>query len=1460
MKSGQAIANGETCGGSSGGSCSVSPNSNGKCNVLGCINGKCNYKDPDQNGCCDNVNADYSCLNRYPNDSCNSGGCTPSCPAPSNVDCGTTYTGSNGCGGSCYVVGTKCDAGLTCNNGRCEACTSRLSLDNCGTCQCSYGCLCPQGCNKEGEIPNGDNCGGIKGCGPKKDQYCSQSLPCCSSYNESTTCYYNPSCSSNRCAYQSCTMMPDQTCTSSGCTGGCTSTQPLNDCTTNCSCGLGCTCPSICNVNGNVGYGQNCGGEKCVQKHTWDGVSGCCLEASQCLVDPGGNLSRNGNVSAYFSNDKPRCVNSGQFILDHYCDDGNWVTRTSLVAAALLNYTKTNSIQNYTIFCDEYEYSLNYYDYQPASQNLLRQCSNNGVGFPCFNSFCILRYKDSMAERVIAGTALNIPINDTMQLINRTSTFCNNVNSQEDRYFSCSDRSVWYNPKLQLMIFSNQNFEFSQSLVSSIIAFFKQILNSLFRSGQNDQLQFSNINSNRIYLASVNGRQVKGSVYDWAGDTFLIIKYSNFNTDICEQINKKYQGACVKDASCSYFINRQKTQSANFESLLESWPQLTAMLRIGEEASSLNKCNNCVRDSDELGVDCGGSCRACNAQLTISAPAQDSVHGINSPVQIAWDVRGEAADFVSNFAVYVSNCSDVSACDDGTFAGDCSVSKPKKCENLQLVNKCTECGCPDGKVCNSSTEECQDFIMQSASGEFSPQASVYLNNPSSGEVLPAGSVYHISGSYQVSGVDTSNLVWAILFYDGSSWSFLSSNIPIRADINAEVGYDWTVPQASCSNCLIRVGIYNLSNLMWAVVGGRQLYVNNTFSIVSGPTCTDSDNGLSYSTAGRVTITNSSGTFEFSDSCAANILTEYYCEGSSVKNETHNCDGQCIEGACVIINKLTGCSCSWCGDQCKVVNNGDSCPAIHPPAGASCGCNETGECVITYPSSTQHGSDLQGAAVLGIPISGRAVSSYTCTSTMIAYLSSGQKSYSWTPQSIGIYNITIIALVNGKQLVNSTVQVRVEDCISEGQQVVNNKQCCPGLSKINNSANLTNGGCSQATGEYCTAKCGNGVCDSLENRCNCPEDCSPTIEAAITLIKPASGEELTGGAPYTIEWTSANLPSDKPIRIIFYNGSAWEISNDNSPIAYSLSTSINKYQWNIPNINCNNCSVRVGVYDPDQFVPWLGNWLNFGNGPLYSNKTFKIRTAVVNKNCTDQGTSYHCYAAPTTTQDVQCPSIYGGCPESYTEANCNTPDNCYSLYHNYCSCTSYDSRCVRVPDMSTKAWTFRCVKNVTNNPIPTGCTNVSNEYFCSAGYYCYKCDGVVSACPTSNPGYNCALSPPSSTHCQDLSSTYSCSSGKCYYCTCPYICYSDDPSDPDNCYACTVKSEYACSNPNEDCYKCKRITGCTGTTNTEVTTTNTEVTTMVEDSTTKKLPTPTSVNPFGNSCKVKQPDGTTKYVC
>ncbi|MEM3877540.1 MAG: hypothetical protein QXW07_03460, partial [Candidatus Woesearchaeota archaeon] len=70
-----------------------------------------------------------------------------------------------------------------------------MSLDNCETCQCSYGCLCPQGCNKEGEINNGDNCGGIKGCGPKKDQYCSQSLPCCSSYNESTTCYYNPSCS-----------------------------------------------------------------------------------------------------------------------------------------------------------------------------------------------------------------------------------------------------------------------------------------------------------------------------------------------------------------------------------------------------------------------------------------------------------------------------------------------------------------------------------------------------------------------------------------------------------------------------------------------------------------------------------------------------------------------------------------------------------------------------------------------------------------------------------------------------------------------------------------------------------------------------------------------------------------------------------------------------------------------------------------------------------------------------------------------------------------------------------------------------------------------------------------------------------------------------------------------------------------------------------------------------------------
>ena len=45
-------------------------------------------------------------------------------------------------------------------------------------------------------------------------------------------------------------------------------------------------------------------------------------------------------------------------------------------------------------------------------------------------------------------------------------------------------------------------------------------------------------------------------------------------------------------------------------------------------------------------------------------------------------------------------------CSDGTPCGECSVDKPKYCDNGVLIDDCAECGCPGGEICDEELGSC----------------------------------------------------------------------------------------------------------------------------------------------------------------------------------------------------------------------------------------------------------------------------------------------------------------------------------------------------------------------------------------------------------------------------------------------------------------------------------------------------------------------------------------------------------------------------------------------------------------------------------------------------------------------------------------------------------------------------------------------------------------------------------
>jgi len=294
---------------------------------------------------------------------------------------------------------------------------------------------------------------------------------------------------------------------------------------------------------------------------TWEGHEhGYCRNESECLVDQGStvydiSIPSSWHLNEYGLGERPdiSCIKDGEFIGDHYCDNGNWTTRTMLLADALLN----KSSNNFTIFCGSYENAVNYLNYEillTGGPRDVESFLDNSTPGKKINSVCILRDLTDNNKTVI-GTSLNQPsgvFDDDYPLLyvfNKVYTICDGVNDI-DEYQECGAGSdIYYNPKKRIMIYSPvTSFLTIPGVFGVIIDFFKGIFDALI-GGKTHFTEVFNIfeyrSFNQLYFAKIGNKDVtaiRGLLYPPAVRLheppyyFMSINYTNFGSNICDSV------------------------------------------------------------------------------------------------------------------------------------------------------------------------------------------------------------------------------------------------------------------------------------------------------------------------------------------------------------------------------------------------------------------------------------------------------------------------------------------------------------------------------------------------------------------------------------------------------------------------------------------------------------------------------------------------------------------------------------------------------------------------------------------------------------------------------------------------------------------------------------------------------------------------------------------------------------
>lgn len=282
-----------------------------------------------------------------------------------------------------------------------------------------------------------------------------------------------------------------------------------------------------------------------------------CKSQSQCLLE------------------KSKCVDSGQYSKDRYCDNGIWTSRTKFLVNKLLNRAGVNDFE---LVCGKAGNILN----EALDDNF----GNLNSGLSTSNSACVLKAND----KVLFGTTLNTPINDKykqspLKAITSRDACDTVINSNLQSFEKCTptkpvkqNLKIFYNPSLNTTIFSPEE-TLAQSNDDKFNALLKpdfdSIVSAMNSLPEEERERYKPIERTKyfetVFYLQKPGKRIFGFVeakntelLSSNKDIFMAIKYTNtehplaegYCAELKDRIHKETntRAECVKQGTDSIVV------------------------------------------------------------------------------------------------------------------------------------------------------------------------------------------------------------------------------------------------------------------------------------------------------------------------------------------------------------------------------------------------------------------------------------------------------------------------------------------------------------------------------------------------------------------------------------------------------------------------------------------------------------------------------------------------------------------------------------------------------------------------------------------------------------------------------------------------------------------------------------------------------------------------------------------